>query len=68
MQGMKPNRQIDFNRTREVAIDRAYKWNPDMSDCPRGCKLQLLGAGGVPSYAIYTGDKFWVKWAPMPSN
>lgn len=62
-------RTVDFNSTREVVIDRAYKWDPDMSKCPRGTKVQLLGAGGVPSYALYDGkDPFWVKWAPLPSN
>ena len=51
-------RAVDLNSTREVAIDREYKWNPDMTSAPRNCKLQLLGAG----------EPFWKKWAPLPSN
>lgn len=63
------DRAVDFNSSHEVAIDRAYKWDPDMSQCPRGVKVQLLGAGGVPAYALYDGkDPFWIKWAPLPSN
>lgn len=62
-------RPVDFNTSGQVAIDRAYKWDPDMSRCPRGAKVQLLGADGVPTYALYDGrDPFWVKWAPLPSN
>jgi hypothetical protein len=65
---LQTGRTTDLNSTREVAIDRGYKWNPDMTTCPRNAKVQLLGAGGVAHYGIYFGDPFWIKWAPLPSN
>lgn len=58
----------DLNTDDTVAIDRGYKWNPDMSTCPRNAKVQLLGAGGVAHYGIYKGEPFWIKWAPLPTN
>lgn len=42
-----------------------YYWRP-MTDCPRGVKVQLLGAGGVAVYGQYSPDPFWVGWAPLP--
>ena len=38
-----------FNRDRSVAVDPDYYWQP-MATCPLGCKVQLLGAGGVATY------------------
>lgn len=57
-----------LNTDRTVAVAQSYYWQP-MADCPRGVKVQLLGAGGVAVYAIYDGkDPFWVNWAPLPSR
>lgn len=50
-----------------VAIDREYEWQP-MDTCPRGVKIQLLGAGGVAVYGTYNGHPFWLGWAPVPSR
>lgn len=55
-----------LNSDQTVAVDREYFFNMDMSKCPRGVKLQLLGAGGVAVYSIYDGDPFWRGWAPLP--
>lgn len=50
-----------------VAVDHDYFWNEDMGSCPIGCKVQLLGEGGVAIYAKYNGkDQFWKAWAPLP--
>lgn len=52
-----------------VAVDHGYYWNRDMGNCPRGVKVQLLGAGGVAVYSGYNGkDPFWVGWAPLPKQ
>jgi len=38
-----------------------------LSTCPRGAKVQLLGAGGVAMYGEYHGkEKFYTHWAPLP--
>ena len=61
--------KFKLNRDKSVAVSLGYKWNPDMSQCPRGPKVQLFGRGGVAVYGTYNGnDPFWVKWAPLPSN
>ena len=62
--------QAELNRDRTVAVDRTYYWQP-MSTCPRGVKVQLLGAGGVAVYGNYNppkpGEKtWWTHWAPLP--
>lgn len=58
-----------LNSDKTVAVATNYRWNPDMSQCPRGVKVQLLGKGGVAVYGTYDGrNPFWVKWAPVPSN
>jgi hypothetical protein len=50
-----------------VAVDRTYYWQP-MATCPRGVKVQLLGNGGVATYAAYDGrNTFWRAWAPLPT-
>lgn len=52
----------------KVAVDKSYYWLP-MKDCPRGVKLQLLGAGGVAVYSHYDGkETFWQGWAPLPTR
>lgn len=54
-------------KNNEVAVDRSYLWQP-IATCPRGVKVQLLGAGGVAHYGLYNGkDPFWCGWAPLPS-
>lgn len=57
-----------LNSTRSVAVATDTFFNEDMSTCPRGAKVQLLGAGGVAAYGEYHGDTFWVGWAPVPSR
>jgi hypothetical protein len=55
---------VEINSARTVAVDREYYWQP-MDTCPRGVKVQLLGAGGVAVYGQYHGkDPWWTHWAP----
>lgn len=61
-----PNHKLNADQTVAVATD--VFWNEDMAACPRGCKLQLLGAGGVAVYGDYHGDPFWQAWAPLPKR
>ena len=50
-----------------MAVD--YYWNEDMSACPRGAKVQLLGKGGIADYGVYNGrDDFYIAWAPCPKR
>lgn len=61
---------IKLDSTATTAVDKEYHWLP-MSTCPRGCKVQLKGAGGVAQYGHYTGkpdDDFWAGWAPLPTD
>ena len=54
-------------KARTVAVDDTYFWR-EMTSCPRGVKLQLLGRGGVAVYSQYDGkSEFWRGWAPLPS-
>lgn len=54
------------NAAGTVAVSTTQYWEP-MSACPRGVKVQLLGAGGVAVYGVWDGrNKFWEGWAPMP--
>lgn len=61
-----------LNNDRSVAVSTDVFWNEDMAACPRGVKVQLLGAGGVAIYGLYDGardhgkDPFFVGWAPVP--
>lgn len=55
-----------LNATGSVAVATDVFWNRDMTTCPRGVKVQLLGVGGVATYGTYNGDKFWTDWAPVP--
>ena len=65
--GNPPCMKLNGDRTVAVALD--VFWNEDMAACPRGCKVQLLGAGGVAMYGTYNGkDEFFKKWAPVPRN
>ena len=55
-----------LNTERTVAVSGTQYWEP-MDSCPRGVKIQLLGQGGVATYASYDGySRFWVGWAPLP--
>ena len=56
-----------LNTEQTVAVSNTAYWEP-IKDCPRGVKVQLLGKGGVATYAIYNGDKFWTHWAPLPQR
>ena len=59
--------KLTTDQSTAVATD--YYWDEDMSLCPRGAKVQLLGAGGVATYGVYNGrDPFWVSWAPCPKR
>lgn len=58
-----------INAEKTVAVSNEVFWNEDMSICPRGVKVQLLGQGGVATYGTYDGkDQFWVKWQSVPRN
>ena len=63
-----PTSAHKLNADQTVAVATDVFWNEDMTSCPRGCKLQLLGAGGVASYGSYHGDPFWIGWAPLPKR
>ena len=55
-----------LNSDKTVAVSGTQYWEP-IETCPRGVKVQLLGAGGVAAYAQYDGrNRFWVGWAPLP--
>lgn len=55
-----------LNGSQTVAVATEVFLDPDMTKCPRGVKVQLEGGGGVLVYGAYTGDPFWVSWAPCP--
>ena len=57
-----------LNADQTVAVATDVFWNEDMSQAPRGVKLQLLGAGGVAYYNTYNGDPFWIGWCPLPKR
>ena len=57
-----------LNADQTVAVATDVFWNEDMSGCPRGTKVQLLGSSGVAHYGNYLGDPFWVGWAPLPKR
>lgn len=60
---------MKLNGDQTVAVATDVFWNEDMSTCPRGCKVQLLGEGGVALYGSYDGkEPFLKKWAPVPRN
>lgn len=61
-----PEPVFRLNTSRDVAVATDTYFNEDMTTCPRGAKVQLLGAGGVASYGVYNGDSFWIGWAPVP--
>lgn len=56
-----------LNTEKTVAVSNDVFWINDMRACPRGAKVQLLGAGGVATYGNYDGkDPFWVAWQSVP--
>ena len=55
-----------LNTDKTVAVSTDTFWQAIDHKTPRGVKLQLLGAGGVATYGVYHGDKFWTHWAPLP--
>ena len=57
-----------LNTDQTVAVATDVFWNEDMTTCPRGAKVQLLGAGGVAVYGDYHGDLFWQAWCPLPKR
>ena len=57
-----------LNADQTVAVSTDVYWNEDMTACPRGSKVQLLGSSGVAHYGNYHGDKFWVGWSPLPKR
>lgn len=58
--------EFKLNTEKSVAVAEGYYWQ-DMSTCPRGVKVQLLGEGGVAVYGIWDGrSTFWQGWAPLP--
>lgn len=56
------------NADQTVAVATDVYFNPDMTSCPRGLKVQLVGEGGVAVYGTYNGDPFWKEWAPVPKR
>lgn len=57
-----------INTAGTVAVSTTQYWE-DMSSCPRGVKVQLLGAGGVAIYAMWDGkNPFFTHWAPLPKR
>lgn len=60
--------ETTLDKSGTVAVDHEYFWR-SMDTCPRGVKVQLLGAGGVAMYGIYNGrDTFYTHWAPLPKK
>lgn len=60
---------MHLNSEKSVAVSDDYFWNEDMSQCPTGVKVQLLGSGGVAIYGHYRRDDlFWIGWAPLPKR
>ena len=45
--GAKITETHQLNADQTVAVATDVFWNEDMTTCPRGAKVQLLGAGGV---------------------
>jgi hypothetical protein len=56
-----------LNKDSTVAVATDTYWQ-HINSAPRGVKCQLLGAGGVATYGVYHGDKFWTHWCPLPKK
>lgn len=57
-----------INSDNTVAVSLETFWLDDMASCPRGVKVQLLGAGGCAHYGVYNGDPFYIGWYPVPAR
>jgi Tol biopolymer transport system component len=57
-----------LNRDKSVAVSNTAKMSKDLSTCPRGVKVLLLGSGGVLVIGQYSGESFWESWCPLPSR
>ena len=62
------NQGHKINTDKTVAVSTTQYWE-DMTSCPRGVKVQLLGAGGVAVYGLWDGkNPFFTHWAPLPKK
>lgn len=55
----------------KVAVSLEQEWIPiddEKNPCPRGTKVQLLSAGGLPCYEVYNGNPFYTDWFPIPKR
>jgi hypothetical protein len=57
-----------INADKTVAVSTETYFESDMTTCPRGVTVQLLGAGGVAMYGVYAGEEFFVGWCPLPRS
>lgn len=55
-----------LNSEKSVAVANNYRLIKDMTSCPRGVKVLLLGAGGALTISQFAGEAFWQQWAPLP--
>jgi hypothetical protein len=55
-----------LNSNRNAAVSNFIYWETDMTICPRGAKVLMLGVSGVAILGQYNGDKFFVGWYPLP--
>jgi hypothetical protein len=60
--------EYKLNTDKSVAVSYDTFFNEDLSTCPKGVKVQLLGAGGVAVYSQYKGEDFWIGWCPVPKR
>lgn len=61
----------DFKLTsdRAAAVSRTVYWDYDMSTCPKGTKVLLLGGGGVAAIShLPSKDSFYIAWHPLPKT
>lgn len=56
--------RINADRTAAVALDTT--WRSDMDRCPRGVRVLLLVADGLPVIGEYRGESHFTDWHPMP--
>jgi hypothetical protein len=57
-----------INSSKTAVIDRGYYWKPIDAGASIGMKMQLINKGaGVAHSGIYTGDKHWTHYAPLPT-
>ena len=52
---------------RAACVSTIYKWNHDMTECPTGCQVLLLGIGNTATVSQYNPkDWYWKGWFPLP--